>query len=340
MANIMVNESCNLRCPYCFAEEFVNKNPKEMSLTDFRKALEFVLSDEDMQQVGIIGGEPLLYTHINEAMRMALSDHRTEYVMIYTNAVELDRLDPEILDAVKFRMLVNCNSPEDMGEDAFLKMCENLMRFRNEHSGEGRFRLSVNLYKPDFDYSYLFPILDNIYFDVIRLSVSVPQKGELHGKSPLQYFNEMKPLAIKFIGDMIKFGILTGFDCNFIPTCVFTQEEREGLIGAKDVLQAALKSRFPQEFWDRAIFCEVNNCTPVIDVLPDLKAIRCFGLSEYSKEDIHNYRNIDDLGVHYIYSVDRPACAKWVDEACEKCYFREMGECSCGCLLFKLAAGS
>ncbi|MCL2227567.1 MAG: radical SAM protein, partial [Oscillospiraceae bacterium] len=66
MANIMVTEACNLRCPYCFAEEFVNHSPKEMSVEDFRIALNFALSDPDDKQVGIIGGEPLLYSHIEE----------------------------------------------------------------------------------------------------------------------------------------------------------------------------------------------------------------------------------------------------------------------------------
>ena len=126
MANIMVNEACNLRCPYCFAEEFVNKAPKEMTLEDFREALDFVLSDNSDRQVGIIGGEPLLYSHIDEAIRIAINDPRSEHVMIFTNGVELDRLAPEILESSKFRMLVNCNSPEDMGAKAFEKMYEKI----------------------------------------------------------------------------------------------------------------------------------------------------------------------------------------------------------------------
>ena len=331
----MVNEACNLRCPYCFAGEFVNKDTKEMTLDDFRTALEFVLSEEDERQVSIIGGEPLLYTYINEVLRIAINDPRTEIVMIFTNAVELDRLDPEILDSYKFRMLVNCNSPEDMGEKAFEKMCENLMRFKYEHEGGGRFRLSVNFYKPDFDYSYVIPIVQDLEFDVIRLSISVPKGGDLEGKSPLEYFLEMKPVAIRFIGDMIRCGVITGFDCNFIPECAFTKDEREGLLGAKDVLYTAVSDRYTNAFWERVIFCEFNNCTPVIDILPDLRAIRCFGLSEHTKQDIRDYKNIEELGMYYINTVDRPACELWTEDVCKDCYSRETGRCSCGCLLFK-----
>ena len=335
MANIMVNEACNLRCPYCFAEEFVNKAPKEMTLEDFRKALDFVFSDNGDQQVGIIGGEPLLYTHINEAMRIAIDDPRSTIVMIFTNAVELDRLAPDILKSPKFRMLVNCNAPEDMGVQAFEKMRQNLLHFQKEYSGDGRFRLSVNIYKPDFDYSYVIGLVQEIGFDVIRLSISVPQKGELHGKSPLDYFQEMKLVAMRFVCDMIRCGVMTGFDCNFLPGCVLTKDERDSVMYAKDVFYAALSKRYSESFWQRSIVCETFNCTPVIDILPDLQAIRCFGLSEYTKQDIRDFTSIEELRNHYIKTVDRPAHSLWSSEECEDCYSRECGACSGGCLLFK-----
>jgi hypothetical protein len=335
MANIMVCESCNLRCPYCFAGEFVNKAPREMTLEDFHEALDFALSDMSDRQVGIIGGEPLLYKHINEAMRHAINDRRTDIVMIYTNAVELERLDPDILDSQKFRMLVNCNSPKDMGEKAFEKMRKNLLRFQNEHSGDGRFRLSINIYKPDFDYSYVISLVREIGFDVIRLSVSVPQKGDLKGKSPLAYFREMKLVSMRFVCDMIRCGVITGFDCNFLPDCVLSADERDSMLSAKEVFYSALAERYSESFWERSIVCETHNCSPVIDILPDLSAIRCFGLSEYTKQNIRDYKNIEQLRNFYITTVDRPAQEISSSKECDNCYRRKWGECSGGCLLFK-----
>ena len=335
MANIMVNEACNLRCPYCFAEEFVNHNPKEMTLDNFREALDFVLSDPDDRQVGIIGGEPLLYSHIKEVLRIAFDDPRSNPVMIYTNAVDLDRLPAEILEDSKFRMLVNCNSPEDMGLRAFEKMRQNLLRFQNEHYGDGRFRLSVNIYKPDFDYSYVIKLVQEMQFDVIRLSISVPQNGDLKGKSPLEYFQMMKNVSMRFVCDMLCCGVMTGFDCNFLPGCALTEEEYDSVRGSKNVLHQALDRRYSQTFWERAIICEIHNCTPVVDVLPDLQAIRCFGLSEYTKRNIRDFKSIAHLRRHYIETVDRPAHAISSSDECRGCYERERGACSGGCLLFK-----
>jgi len=335
MANIMVTERCNLRCPYCFAEEFVNHKPKDMTIDDFRVALDFVLSDHSDRQVGIIGGEPLLYPHIDEALRIALEDPRTDPVMIYTNAVELERLPDDILEHRKFRMLVNCNSPDDMGEKAFEKMHDNLFRFQRKHKGDGRFRLSVNIYKPDFDYEYIQYFAQEMEFDVIRLSISVPQNGELNGKTPLEYFREMKLVAMRFVCDMIRMGVITGFDCNFLPGCILTEEEHESVQGPKEVFMQALDKRYSQQFWERAIVCDVHNCTPVIDVLPDLQAIRCFGLSEHTKQNIRDYRNIRELKKYYEKTVDRPAHAFSESKECENCLERELGRCSGGCLIFK-----
>jgi len=335
MANIMVTEACNLRCPYCFAEEFVNHSPKEMSVEDFRVALSFALSDPEDRQVGIIGGEPLLYSHIEEVLRIALDDPRANPVMIYTNAVHLERLPDDILENRKFRMLVNCNSPEDMGEDAFNRMTDNLFKFQKGHNGDGRFRLSVNIYKPDFDYSYVMWFAQEMKFDVIRLSISVPQGGELGGKSPIEYFNDMKLVSMRFVCDMIRMGVITGFDCNFLPKCSLTEAEYDAVNGPKEIFYETLEKRYSNSFWARAIVCDVHNCSPVVDILPDLQAIRCFGLSEYTKQNIRDYRNIKELRKYYTNNVDRPAIGISSSKECDNCLDRELGTCSCGCLLFK-----
>jgi hypothetical protein len=145
----------------------------------------------------------------------------------------------------------------------------------------------------------------------------------------------MKLVAMRFVCDMIRCGVITGFDCNFLPGCVLTKDERDSVMAAKEVFYRALSRRYSEAFWQRSIVCETFNCTPVIDILPDLHAIRCFGLSEYSKQYIRDFQSIGELRDHYIRTIDRPAHNLWTSEACENCYDRECGACSGGCLLFK-----
>jgi hypothetical protein len=96
-------------------------------------------------------------------------------------------------------------------------------------------------------------------FDVIRLSVSVPQKGDVKGKSPLDYFREMKLVSMRFVCDMIRCGVITGFDCNFLPDCVLTKDERDSVLCAKEVIYSALSRRYSEAFWQRSILCETHN---------------------------------------------------------------------------------
>ncbi len=69
-------------------------------------------------------------------------------------------------------------------------------------------------------------------------------------------------------------------------------------------------------YWEQAIFCERYNCSPVIDILPDLRAIRCFGLSEHTKQDINDFSGVSELSRHYDFTFDLPAAEVWTDDAC------------------------
>ena len=63
MANIMMTDVCNLRCPYCFANEFVNKDRNEISEEAFDKAVDFIVGDGSHSSVGLIGGEPTIHSN-------------------------------------------------------------------------------------------------------------------------------------------------------------------------------------------------------------------------------------------------------------------------------------
>ena len=51
MANIMITKRCNLRCPYCFAEEFVGKSSDDITIDNFRTAIDFALTNPN-EEIG------------------------------------------------------------------------------------------------------------------------------------------------------------------------------------------------------------------------------------------------------------------------------------------------
>lgn len=67
MANIFLTRKCNLKCPYCFADEFVNQKNQDVTLENFKKILNFIKVDKT-SKVGLIGGEPTLHPKFNEIL--------------------------------------------------------------------------------------------------------------------------------------------------------------------------------------------------------------------------------------------------------------------------------
>lgn len=71
-AVLEITESCNLNCVWCYANSnsAIMKARKHMSLKDLERLLKR-LSDAGVRQVTYSGGEPTVYPHIKEAVKMA-----------------------------------------------------------------------------------------------------------------------------------------------------------------------------------------------------------------------------------------------------------------------------
>jgi radical SAM protein with 4Fe4S-binding SPASM domain len=61
---------CNLTCSYCYAKEFSTDMPPDMSLDDLEYALSWA-ADYGVESILLGGGEPTVYAHFPELLRMA-----------------------------------------------------------------------------------------------------------------------------------------------------------------------------------------------------------------------------------------------------------------------------
>ena len=113
MANIFLTRKCNLNCSYCFADEFVNKANEEITIDNFKTALQFIKTHKD-EKVGLIGGEPTLHSAFAEILDILNSDDDITSYVIFTNGIELDKFIDRITNE-KVGLLINCNSPENIG---------------------------------------------------------------------------------------------------------------------------------------------------------------------------------------------------------------------------------
>ena len=317
----MLTDGCNLDCPYCFAHEFVVKSrPKyQITMEQFRRILDFILLDGTDRHVGLIGGEPSIHPLFGEFLDVIEDEPRIDYVVIYTNGIALKKHIERLLSE-KIRMLINCNSPEIVGEARFFQLTDNINQLAEKNA---HVTLGINVYKPDYDVSFLLPLLELFERPRLRFSLSMPKFPDSVA-NPLESFRLMKKTMLDIFCQMKDRNIIPYFDCNFFPPCLFTAEETATFDdwGAENPL-LTMKSR-------------AVSCAPVIDIMADGTAVRCFGLSAQTKVNIRDFATITDLRRYYMRTVDAYAMNCYYDSSCRDCYKFRTAKCTAGCLAYKM----
>lgn len=324
MPNIMINKNCNLNCPYCFANEFVNKDDNKNNITveNFKKALDFIASRDS--HVGIIGGEPTIHPNFEKLIDIVISDFRIKRITLFTNGINIDKYE-RVLSNPKVTMLINLNSPNDIGLKNYNKIIDNINMFHTKY-GFNRHTLGINMYKPDFDFKYIVDALDKFNINVVRTSIAVPNNVSSRSFDMIEYFKIMKPRIFEFFRELEKLDIMPFYDCNSMPLCILTDSEREWL---KTFVKHEPKCNHSCNLIDPAV------CSPVIDILPDLTAVRCFGCSEQSKIKISNFSKINHLSKYFEHEIDAYATIIPTHIQCNDCYYKNTKQCSGGCLAYK-----
>ena len=322
MANIIIDSFCNLRCPYCFANDVISKNKDFISLEQFDHILDFIINSKE-DHVGLIGGEPLLHPQFSEICEHVINKAGDRFLaVVYTNGILLDKY-LKILSNDHFRMLININSPEDEGEENYKKLIANLDEVFLSYFMDKKITLGINLYKKDQDLSFFYDLLDRYQGHVrgIRTSISIPQDKS---KGAFALFDEMIPLAKSLLKELNKRHIGAIFDCNKIPMCLIDEElaklmfESEGLINNKPYLSGD----------------GCSSCSPVIDIDQRGNAIRCFAFSELEKVNIDDYESTEQIASYFKYKFDRELRNHPLEE-CKDCQEFKCQLCSGGCMSFR-----
>lgn len=322
MPNIMLTYGCNLKCPYCFANEFVNKKASYITEENFVKAIDF-LTRENEARIGLIGGEPTLHPKFKKFLEFLIGNRKVIEATIYTNGIFLDRYINQIISP-KFRLLVNCNSPREIGEEYFEKMKANLYHLVKDHYMRDRMNLGINLYKDDLDYSYIIELLKECGLHRVRISLTVPDFSACKNVNAIEYFKKRKPFLLRFLSDMKENNILPYYDCNKPPYCIWTDDEKEWL-----------ENMVAQYHVESNLIGDHSFCYPVIDILPNLQAVRCFGMSGYEKVNIDNFSGVSEIASYFLNHIDSASYQIPMADMCKECRKRQTRKCTAGCIGFK-----
>ena len=332
MANIMLTDKCNLGCQYCFANEFVNQKANEITIANFQKAVEFITRDRTCRHIGLIGGEPTLHSQLKDILEFIINNNQINSCMIYTNAICIDSFVNQIAHP-KFRLLINCNSRKDIGESNFNKLDKNLYLLVNERYLRDRITLGFNFYDVNQDCMFFIDLLKKYGFRHARVSVTVPNTHEKRNENSHTYFRKMKPGVKSLFEILISNNIIPHYDCNKIPSCCLDRQDIDEL---NQIIPPKMLEEIRKTPPGISIFAPLVRCSPVIDILQDLTAVRCFGLSKHTRVNINDFGGIEELYNYYLSEIDSFAYCSSDSKECADCMNMKKRLCMGGCLSFKI----
>lgn len=324
MPNIMINNYCNLRCPYCFAKDVIDKNKMSMSLDDYEYVLQW-LKNSNIHDVRLIGGEPTIHPKFKEFIDIPLNDKFFQNIHIFSNCTFKDDILEDLIIASRKKnisLLPNFNLQSNVNNDTFWERMNHNVKMLAKYDIVKT--VGINIYDRDQDIDYIFEIADKYNVKEIRWALAIPNM-ELDSKfNYKEYILSFLPLLKDFYKKSVKYQKKIHRDCNSLPICLMDDEMLK--------LFAYLT---PND-----AYAESHACNPVVDIDANLNVYRCFGLSEYSVKNLKNYDNINDIINSFNVQFDNLS---------HKPLFKECNDCpkyimnddrSCSCLKYKIRKDS
>lgn len=313
--NIILTNECNLDCKYCFAKSFLKQEKQEITIKDFKYLLDFCnRSGEKM--LGLMGGEPTMHKDFRILLHLAINRSHAEKIVLLTNGIFNNQILKDIIiesRSIKssekvLGLLVNYNTHPINRTELKVLVENNIILLKKE---KVNINLGINIYDKNQNVEGIISFADSANITEIRWTIVVPEF--IKTKNIRNHFESLLPVLDTFIEKAYKKNIKLHPDCSNLPICMLPKS-----------LFDKITSKYPNTFKSIA-------CMPIIDVKPDLTAIRCFMVSDYSV-NIKNFRNIDDIIEHFILNIDRKVRNyEYIDRDAD-CAFIKMNHGSCLCL--------
>lgn len=315
MIKLFLTNRCNLDCDYCFTKDYRKAPVNDFSLEAIKEVLDFIKSD-NVDEVGLEGGEPFLHPQIHDILKLFNESEQIRQVLIFSNGL-YDYSKCEELKSGKFKLLINCNSPKVLKEN--YQKLENNINTLNQIIPE-KFIIGINLSGIDFDYSYIFDLLKKSDKSNVRFSFATSEEEKKKIKNPIKYFKTVNEYIDKFYKDCMANDVIPFPSCNSAPICSLTAEQKKTLL--------LLFKKAKTHNLDSLSALYFNKCQPVIDVFPDLTAIRCFGMKDFGSVKLSDFKSYYELKDYFIDKFDNnKKCFINSNKQCKKCDYNLSNSC-------------
>lgn len=309
--NIALTYFCNQRCTYCFGVDAMSMSKdspeaREITISNLHKVMDF-MKKSNILQFNMIGGEPTLHSRFEEIYDTISNNEFS--VNIFSNGV-IDKHKVNFLskkDNLK-NILLNIREPEEYSKKDWEKISYTLSKLNK------KINLSFRIYKLNFDARFLFDLIDKYKLArLINWAIAGPSLIRDNDYINLKDHEKTVERMVYFSVESKKRKIRWYSDAGFI-WCAFSDGKDEELIKNVD-------------------FSPVTNCCPAIEVAPDLRVFRCFGLAVVSRKDfkITDFNNLKEAE-NYFFNKSKPFKRTGSMDKCFKCKHIINQKCGGGCM--------
>lgn len=315
MANLILTESCNKNCKYCFARGSHELRP-EMSV-QMAKQLIDKFYEQDIH-VQLLGGEPTIAKNFKEIFDYLMSKQDGENDVDIPTLITNNLFSEELCDYLfkhlerghSFGMLLNATELDE--QDRFPIFIRNYNKLAQLNINNMSVGITIDATRST---KYLVKYVDWLIKNVpsfgkgLRLSAPMPSGTKTY--IPYEH-KDIGRKIYKVCKRMIKLDICGHFDCALSP-CLFTDRQYS----------------FINKYFSSRKFCE-KRCGAT-DVYPDGHVIRCYPASAIRTQPTDN---IDDLMTSINrripdFSYNYPV---YLPRKCNKCKYHTSSLCEGPCL--------
>lgn len=326
MPNIIINNYCNLSCPYCFANSILTEKNINIELSQIDKILNFIKKDNtDIIKIGLIGGEPTLHPQFIQILDKIKDFHNTyqyeSFSVLFTNGINLESFINNI--PYNMRILININNITNQIQlNQLYKTLNELYKInwlQDFHTTNlfpfPKVILGCNICQEIDNYDFFWNIFEK-YPDInkyIRVSVASPNKT-FQKINKEEYYKSLIKKFLIFINTSQKYYLNILNDCNQIPLCFFSANELKNI--NFNIFQLPFQS----------------SCNPSIDINANFEATCCFGSNSYINCDY--FDNLHELEHYFNSKIIIPKIENRSNLTCQKCQQFQLAKCQGGCLAF------
>jgi cyclic pyranopterin phosphate synthase len=309
--NLVLARACTNTCPYCF--ESGEREKGKAGLVSMENVMKLAVwaRQSQLPYLSLLGGEPFLHPELPAIVTLFRKTSPGTGLRILTGGIFKNRL-LEAINPEDAGIIFNVNEPRDYRNPKhFDKVINNI-----ETAIRRGFRviLGFNVWRPDFDPRFMPELAHRLGRTNFRWTIANPQRNFPSSVVSPEQFGETADRCFEMLQEAARLKIEGLLDCP-LPMCFFTDAQL-GWIGQ----------------YHNSIASRMGACEPVMDVTPELEAVRCFALSDTQRVKVTDFGSEQEISDWFRLNTDYQLLNSGIFPHCVDCPHFQSGRCFGGCL--------